>query len=184
MKKNPCNAILPLKSPVLGSENTVSFADTVECISEIAKDLSDTILKDSKKDKKSKTKKSEIEEPVKDLTEKEVIEYLSQNKDNIILVFGQKIYTAYRSEIKSNIKKQENIFVDDSGKKYFQIIGRHLIDEDDIKYITNKDLSIFNISTLKNVIRVTNKTSPLKHSRSIYSVDPYNKEEYIEMLKD
>jgi len=183
MKKSPCNATLPLKSSITQSENVVSFLETVEILSNITNDLNDTILKNSKKDKKFKDEK-ESEEILKDLNEKDVVEYLSQDKDNIILVFGQKIYTAHRSEIKSNIKKQENIFVDDTGKKYFQIIGRHLIDEDDIKSIIKKGLSIFNISTLKNVIRVTNKTSPLKNSRSIYSVDPYTKEEYVEMLNE
>jgi hypothetical protein len=179
MQSKPCNAILPLKSPISNDSPEDVIKNTLDCISSIVVDVVEPMTKKSKK-----TKEKTEDEELKDLNENEVSEYLAQNKNNIILVFGQKIYTSNRSEIKTNIKKQENIFVDDSGKKYYQIIGRHLIDEEDIKYIGNKDLSIFNISTLKNVIRVTNKSSPLRHSRSIYSVDSYTTEEYVEMLKE
>jgi hypothetical protein len=180
MQSKPCNAILPLKSPITEDESNDVMKNTLDCVSQIVTES----LEDITKNKKKKNKKEDNMEEHKDLSEKEVSEFLTQDKNNIILVFGQKIYTGHRTEIKSNIKKQENIFVDDTGKKYYQIIGRHLIDEDDIKSIINKDLSIFNISTLKNVIRVTNKTSPLKHSRSVYSVDPYTKEEYSEMINE
>jgi hypothetical protein len=171
MQSKACNAILPLKpgtTPVMSSEELIK--NTLECITDISKE------------KKSKTKNKE--ETPKDLSEKDVMEYLSEKKDNIILVFGQKIQLAHRNDIKKNLKKDENIFTDESDKKYFQINGRHLIEEDDIKYIKNSNFSIFNISTLKNVVRTTTKGSPIKHSRSVYSVDAYNKDEYNEMLKE
>ena len=117
-----------------------------------------------------------------ELNEHEVLSFISENKDNIILVFGQKIYPMQRSLIRKNIKKDENIFLDDTNNKYFQIMGRHLIDDKEIKDVTNKDLSIFNISTLKNVIRVKNKNSNIYSSRSIYHVEPYTVQEYEEMI--
>jgi hypothetical protein len=120
----------------------------------------------------------------KELGELDVIDYLEKDKDNIILVFGHKIYSAHRSVIRNSIKKPENIFSDDDGKIYYQIIGRHLIDDTEIKCLTNKKLSIFNISTLKNVLKLKNKISPMVHSRSVYSVDAYTIEEYQEILKE
>jgi hypothetical protein len=145
------------------------IAETIEKVIEPVAELIDNVVNNSS-----------LEE--KDLTEHQILEYLSQDRDNIILVFGQKIYTGHRSEIKKNIKKQENIYVDSTGNKYFQIVGRHLIDEADIKFITSKKLAIFNISTLKNVIKVNNKATPLSSSRGVYSVEPYSKDEYQEML--
>jgi hypothetical protein len=115
-----------------------------------------------------------------ELNEHEVLSFLSENKDNIILVFGQKIYPMQRSIIRKNIKKEENIFTDEQNNKYFQIMGRHLIDDKEIKDITDKKLSIFNISTLKNVVRVKNKSASF--SRSVYHVEPYTVQEYEEMI--
>jgi hypothetical protein len=117
-----------------------------------------------------------------ELNEHEVLKFLSENKDNIILVFGQKIYPMKRSIIRSNIKKDDNIFIDDENNKYYQIMGRHLIDNTEIKDIINKDLSIFNISTLKNVMRVKNKNNNIYSSRSIYHVEPYTVQEYEEII--
>lgn len=118
------------------------------------------------------------------LDEYQVSKILTENKNSIILVFGQKVYTANRSDIRKNIKNPENIFVDSAGKKYFQIFGRHLVDEDEIKAITNRNLSIFNISTLKDVVRVNTKASPINVSRSVYKVDPYTVDEYNEILNE
>jgi hypothetical protein len=119
---------------------------------------------------------------IEELNEHQVLEFLSQNKDNIIVVFGQKIYPMQRSVIRKNIKKDENIFIDESENKYYQIVGRHLIDDKEIKDIIDKNLSIFNISTLKNVIRVKSKNNSLYAPRSVYNVEPYTVKEYEEMI--
>ena len=119
-----------------------------------------------------------------ELNEHQVLEFLSKDKDNIIIVFGQKIFPMQRSIIRSNIKKVDNIFFDDENNKYFQIMGRHLIDDKEIKDIVDKNLSIFNISTLKNVVRVKSKNSTIYASRSVYHVEPYTVKEYEELLKE
>jgi len=118
------------------------------------------------------------------LSEHDVLKYLSEKSDNIIMVLGQKVYRMNRSSIKYSIKKPENIFVDSEGKKFYQIVGRHLVDEDEIKFITSKKLSIYNISTLKNVVKVNSKGNPILMSRSVYNVEPYTVEEYKEMVSE
>jgi hypothetical protein len=172
MECKPCNAVLPLLIPIGGTccEETPKEVETEKCL---------------KKTKKVSIKEEIVEEiENKELNEQDVEEYLQKDKDNIILVFGHKIYSAHRSVIRKTIKQPENIFVDDAGKIYYQILGRHLVDDVEIKCLTNKRLSIFNISTLKNVIRAPNKASPMIHSRSVYSVDAYTLEEYQEILKN
>ena len=173
MECKPCNAVLPLLIPVAGI-----------CCNEPEKEMDKKEV--SKTPKRVSIKEENEEENIenKELNEKDVIEYLMKDKDNIILVFGHKIYSAHRSVIRSSIKKPDNIFVDDSGKIYYQIMGRHLIDDVEIKCLINKRLSIFNISTLKNVLRLKNKASPAIHSRSVYSVDAYTIDEYQEILKE
>jgi hypothetical protein len=121
-------------------------------------------------------------EAQQELSETDVVEYIKEHKNNIILVFGQKVSCFSRDEIKKNIKKPETIFTGEDGKKYYQLIGRHLIEEEDFKPINSKSFSIFNISTLNNVVRVTGSNN-LKQTRSVYSVEPYTLEEYEEILK-
>ncbi len=179
MQCRTINTILPLNFPVV-KKVRIQVEEPIQVVAETTAAVA-TAAVEAVADLVENIINPDILEE-KDLTEHQILEYLSQDKDNIILVFGQKIYTGHRSEIRKNIKKQENIYVDSNGKKYFQIVGRHLIDEEDIKYITSKKLSIFNISTLKNVIKVNNKATPLSSSRGVYSVEPYTKDEYQEML--
>jgi hypothetical protein len=132
--------------------------------------------------RKEEEKREEEMNEDKELDEKDVEKYLLSHKDNIILVFGHKIYSGHRSVIKKSIKQPENIFTDESGKVYYQVMGRHLVDDVEIKCLLKDRLSIFNISTLKNVIKVTNKVSPMIHSRGVYSIDAYTLDEYQEIL--
>ncbi len=124
-----------------------------------------------------------VPEAQQELSETDVVEYIKEHKNNIILVFGQKVSCFSRDEIKKNIKKPETIFTGEDSKKYYQLIGRHLIEEEDFKSINSKSFSIFNISTLNNVVKVTGSNN-LKQTRSVYNVEPYTLEEYEEILKN
>ena len=207
MECKPCNAVLPLLIPVEGicceeitnEDIPLTESSSMEKLRKLRSNIGFSNIGNKKKREEESMKKREEESMKKreeesmkkreeedefdnkELDEKDVEKYLMENKDNIILVFGQKIYRGHRSLIKKSIKQLENIFSDDSGKIYYQVMGRHLVDENEIKCLVNKRLSIFNISTLKNVIKVTNKKSPIIHSRGVYTVDAYTLDEYQEI---
>ena len=70
-----------------------------------------------------------------------------EEPDNIIISFGQNITGYSRSEIKKNSQNIGNIYKDDKGDKYIQIVGRHLIKAENLEFIIDENFSIFDIST-------------------------------------
>lgn len=118
------------------------------------------------------------------MEEKDVIKYLKRNKDNIIIAFGQKIHCSKRSEIKSMMENKSFCYTCKDKKKFYQVMGRHLVSKNNIDKITNNKFSIFNISLLVNVISVSSEEEPeRKHNRSVYDVDAYSASEYEKLDK-
>lgn len=113
-------------------------------------------------------------EDKEEFNENDLKRYLSKSSENIVLVFGQKIVFETRSNIRKNMIK----LLDSENASYFQIVGRHLVNEEDYKKILDKTYAIYNISTMKDVRKVHNENQDNNHNRSIYDVDAYTVEEY------
>jgi hypothetical protein len=117
------------------------------------------------------------------MEEDDVIKYLRKNKDNIIVVFGQKIHTMKRSEIKKTLSNPDFCYIGEDTKRYYQILGRPLLSKENMLKIIDRNFSIFNISLLINVIKVFSDSKPKHiHNRSIYELEAYGAEDY-EMLE-
>jgi len=112
--------------------------------------------------------------------EKDIIEYLDSSPNNILVVFGHTNKFIKRSELKKLFNLPEYKFTAEDGKRYYQILNRPLISEENMKKIIDKKYSIYNIHVLTNVIKVFNDNQPTNiHMRSVYEIDPYTLEEYI-----
>ena len=113
------------------------------------------------------------------MEEKDVIRYLKRSKDNIIVVFGQKIYCLKRSQVKEDSNDPSFCYTGEDGKRYHQILGRPLIAKEQLTKIASSSYSIFDLSVLLNVIRVFSDSDPGHiHNRSIYKIDAYSATDY------
>jgi hypothetical protein len=114
------------------------------------------------------------------MDEKEVTKYLKKSKDNVIIVFGQKIHCVKRSKVREMLSNPMFCYTGEDTQRYYQILGRPLLSRENMNKILDAKYSIFNISLLVNVIKVFSDQLPHKiHNRSIYNVDAYNYEEYM-----
>lgn len=120
-------------------------------------------------------------EDEKQADEADIVEFLA-DPDNILIAYGQKIIGHSRQEIADLSKDANNIYVDENKNKYIQIVGRHLIPFKEIKMFQNMNYSIFNVSTLLNVILVTNISTGARQKRSYYELKSFRKQD-LEGLK-
>ena len=113
------------------------------------------------------------------MCEKDVKKYLKKSKDNIIIAFGHNVNFVNRSEIKDVLSNPMYCYTGEDNKRYYQVIGRPLLSEENINKILDNNYSIFNISVLTNVIKVFSdaETSNI-HTRSTYDVEHYTKNDY------
>lgn len=112
----------------------------------------------------------------KQADENDIVEFLSDS-DNILIAYGQKIIGHSRKEIVDLSKDSNNIYIDENKNKYIQIVGRHLIPFKDMKMFQNVNYSIFNISTLLNVILVTNISTGARQKRSYYELKHFTRKD-------
>lgn len=115
-------------------------------------------------------------------TEKDIIDFLKESKNHMVIVLGQKINYCNRNDIIANSKKREFQYCDKTGNKYYQVFGRQLVNEKDMNLITNPKNSIFNVSTLKDVVKMKNLPDSPFHPRSYYEVEAYRVEDYMSMI--
>lgn len=123
------------------------------------------------------------EEKKEEATEHDIIEFLEE-PDNILIVYGQKITGHSRTEVLELCRNPANIYKDEEGKKYVQIAGRHLIKYEDLAYINDPEFSIFNVSTLLNVILVINSSTAARQKRSFYELKYYSKIDFHGIMND
>ena len=115
-------------------------------------------------------------------TEKDIIEYLKESNNHMVIVLGQKINFCNRNDIIANSRKRECQYCDKTGNKYYQVFGRQLVNEKDMNLITNPKNSIFNVSTLKDVVKMKNLPDSPFQPRSYYEVEAYKVEDYMSMV--
>jgi hypothetical protein len=116
------------------------------------------------------------------MCEKDVIRYLNRSKDNIIIAFGHNINFVKRSDIKKALKTPKFCYTGEDTARYYQIISRPLLSEENMKKILDTNYSIFNVSVLVNVLKVFSDYEPTHiHNRSIYDVEAFHKDDYIKM---
>jgi hypothetical protein len=116
------------------------------------------------------------------MCEKDIIRYLKRSKDNIIIAFGHNINLVKRSDIKKALETPRYCYTGEDSTRYYQIIGRPLLSEPNMKKILNPDYSIFNISLLMNVLKVFSDFEPMYiHNRSIYDVEAFHKDDYMKV---
>ena len=114
------------------------------------------------------------------ICEKDIIKYLGENADNVLIVFGHSNKFMKRSELRALFKLPEYKFTAEDGNRYYQILNRPLISEENMKKILSRKYSIYNIHVLTNVIKVFSDNHPQHiHMRSIYEIDPYTLDEYL-----
>jgi hypothetical protein len=112
--------------------------------------------------------------------EKDVAKYLNKSKDNILVVFGHNDKFMKRTELRNLFKQPEYKFTAEDGNRYYQVLNRPLISEENMKKLLNKKYSIYNIHVLVNVIKVFSDNQPQDiHKRSIYDIEPYTLEDYL-----
>jgi hypothetical protein len=117
------------------------------------------------------------------LDEENIADYLRENPDNIILNFGETVNCTTRSNLQVMIDNPQHNYQDMHGNKYVQIIGRYLIEAKDIPKFMDDGRSIYNISTLINVINVFSDANPgHKHNRSVYDVQAYTVEDLVNSM--
>jgi len=112
-----------------------------------------------------------------EIGEEDIYAFLEE-PDNIIISFGQNITGYSRSEIIKNSLSTSNIYKDDKGNKYIQIVGRHLIKAENLEFIEDENFSIFDMCTLIDVVLVTNLESGARQKRSYYEIKAYTIDEY------
>lgn len=118
------------------------------------------------------------------LDEDNIADYLRENPDNIILNFGETVNCTTRSNLQVMIDNPQHNYQDINGNKYVQIIGRYLIEEKDVIKFMDIGRSIYNISTLINVISVFSEANPgHKHNRSVYDVQAYTIEDLVNSMQ-
>jgi hypothetical protein len=115
-------------------------------------------------------------EDEKQADESDIVEFLA-DPDNILIAYGQKIIGHSRQEIADLSKDVNNVYIDENKNKYIQIVGRHLIPFKELKMFQNMNYSIFNVSTLLNVILVTNISTGARQKRSYYELKSFRKED-------
>jgi hypothetical protein len=114
------------------------------------------------------------------MAEKDIIRYLEESTDNVLVVFGHSTNFVKRSQLRGAFKSPTHRFTGDDTKKYYQILNRPLVSEDDMKKLLNKNYSIYNVHVLVNVLRVFSDSDPVHiHHRSVYEIEPYTLEEYL-----
>lgn len=117
------------------------------------------------------------------LDEENIVDYLKENPDNIILNFGETVNCTTRSNLQIMIDNSQHNYQDMHGNKYVQITGRYLIEVKDVPKIMDSERSIYNISTLINVINVFSEANPgHKHNRSVYDVQAYSVEDLMNSM--
>lgn len=114
------------------------------------------------------------------MNEKDVIKYLNKTKDNVLIVFGHTTYFTKRSILRKMFKDPVYCFTGDDAKRYYQIINRPLISENDMKNMLDKNYCIYNVHVLVNVLKVFNDIDPQNiHMRSVYEIENYTLEDYM-----
>lgn len=114
------------------------------------------------------------------MNEKDIVKYLDESTDNVIIVFGHTTSFVKRSELRSAFKDPSYRFTGDDTKKYYQILNRPLVAEIDMKKLLNKNYSIYNVHLLVNVLRVFSDGEPANiHHRSVYEIESYTLEEFL-----
>jgi hypothetical protein len=109
------------------------------------------------------------------------IEEFLKDPDNIIVAFGQTLTGYSRNEISALSEKKVNKYKDDKDNKFIQVVGRHLIREQDLDLILNPEFCIFDICTLIDVVLVTNAETGARQKRSYYKVKAYTLMEYMKL---
>ena len=114
------------------------------------------------------------------ILEKDVAKYLDSSTDNILVVFGHTDKFMKRTELRNLFKQPEYKFTAEDGKRYYQVLNRPLISEENMKKLLNKKYSIYNIHVLVNVVKVFSDNHPQYiHMRSVYEIEPYTLEDYL-----
>ena len=117
------------------------------------------------------------------LDESNIAEYLRENPDNIIVMFGETLNCTTRSSLENMINNPQHVYTGSDGKRYVQIIGRYLIDYKDVPLVLDPSRSIYNFPTLVNVVNVYSESNPsYKHNRSVYEIQGYTVDDLVASL--
>ena len=112
--------------------------------------------------------------------EKDIVRYLDESTDNILIVFGHNTNFVKRSQLRGAFRSPTYRFTGDDTKKYYQILNRPLVSEDNMKKLLDKNYCIYNVHVLVNVLRVFSDDKPAHiHNRSVYEIEPYTLDEYL-----
>lgn len=122
--------------------------------------------------------KGQPKSPQKHYDEKDIDCFLKESKNNMIVVLGQKVNLCHRTEIVANAKNKDFQYIDKDGNMYYQILGRHAVNQKGLDLLVNPSYAIFNISTLIDVKKMKTHKDSTYYPRSFYDVEAYKRDDY------